>query len=148
MCLNFRTYSETIFSNFLQKLFKNKLLDFLNPLDFYFGAESTLLKCFLQYDHKILVATTIGYGNITPSTDEGKLFCIFFTLIGIPYFAYMISVIADVINKSIIKIRDSQNMPHSRIKFFYVLIGTILLIVIPARIFILLEGMLIIFTIN
>lgn len=28
------------------------------------------------------VATTIGYGNISPSTNHGKLFCIAFTVIG------------------------------------------------------------------
>ena len=43
------------------------------------------------------VATTIGYGSITPTTKKGKMFCIAFTLIGIPYFAYMIGSIADLI---------------------------------------------------
>ena len=28
------------------------------------------------------VATTIGYGNISPATNQGKLFCIAFTVIG------------------------------------------------------------------
>jgi len=47
------------------------------------------------------VATTIGYGSITPTTEEGKLFCIIFTIIGIPYFAYMIGAIADLIGQGI-----------------------------------------------
>ena len=47
------------------------------------------------------VATTIGYGSITPATEEGKLFCIIFTIIGIPYFAYMIGSVADLIGRGI-----------------------------------------------
>lgn len=38
------------------------------------------------------VCTTIGYGNIVPATFEGRLFCIFFALIGIPF---TLTVIAD-----------------------------------------------------
>ena len=38
------------------------------------------------------VCTTIGYGNIVPETFEGRLFCIFFALIGIPF---TLTVIAD-----------------------------------------------------
>lgn len=30
------------------------------------------------------VVTTIGYGNISPSTTYGQIFCVFFALIGIP----------------------------------------------------------------
>lgn len=38
------------------------------------------------------VCTTIGYGNIVPETFEGRLFCIFFAIIGIPF---TLTVIAD-----------------------------------------------------
>uniref|UniRef100_A0A336KAZ3 CSON001042 protein n=1 Tax=Culicoides sonorensis TaxID=179676 RepID=A0A336KAZ3_CULSO len=38
------------------------------------------------------ILTTIGYGNIAPVTFEGRLFCIFFALIGIPL---TLTVIAD-----------------------------------------------------
>lgn len=30
------------------------------------------------------IITTIGYGNIVPVTKEGRIFCIFFAMIGIP----------------------------------------------------------------
>ncbi|XP_039605814.1 potassium channel subfamily K member 17-like [Polypterus senegalus] len=30
------------------------------------------------------VATTIGYGNMAPSTPDGQIFCVFFALFGIP----------------------------------------------------------------
>ncbi|KAL3267242.1 hypothetical protein HHI36_011375, partial [Cryptolaemus montrouzieri] len=38
------------------------------------------------------VLTTIGYGNITPETTEGRIFCIVFALVGIPL---TLTVIAD-----------------------------------------------------
>jgi len=39
------------------------------------------------------ILTTIGYGNIAPVTFPGRLFCIFFAMVGIPF---TLSVIADV----------------------------------------------------
>jgi len=39
------------------------------------------------------ILTTIGYGNIAPDTFAGRLFCILFAIIGIPF---TLSVIADV----------------------------------------------------
>merc|ERR1711915_544875 len=39
------------------------------------------------------ILTTIGYGNISPTTLGGRLFCIFFAIIGIPF---TLSVLADL----------------------------------------------------
>ena len=39
------------------------------------------------------ILTTIGYGNISPVTFPGRLFCIFFAIIGIPF---TLSVLADL----------------------------------------------------
>jgi len=39
------------------------------------------------------ILTTIGYGNFAPVTFPGRLFCIFFAIVGIPF---TLSVIADV----------------------------------------------------
>ena len=39
------------------------------------------------------IVTTVGYGNIAPATTAGRLFCILFAIIGIPF---TLSVIADV----------------------------------------------------
>ena len=44
------------------------------------------------------VATTIGYGYPSPATDSGKIFCILFMAIGVPYFAYMTTVLSQNIN--------------------------------------------------
>ena len=39
------------------------------------------------------ILTTIGYGNISPVTFPGRLFCILLAIIGIPF---TLSVIADI----------------------------------------------------
>ena len=39
------------------------------------------------------ILTTIGYGNISPVTFPGRLFCIIFAIIGIPF---TLSVLADL----------------------------------------------------
>ena len=39
------------------------------------------------------ILTTIGYGNIAPVTALGRLFCIAFAIVGVPF---TLSVIADV----------------------------------------------------
>ena len=39
------------------------------------------------------ILTTIGYGNIALVTFPGRLFCIFFAIVGVPF---TLSVIADV----------------------------------------------------
>ena len=39
------------------------------------------------------ILTTIGYGNIAPVTTPGRVFCIFFAIVGVPF---TLSVIADV----------------------------------------------------
>lgn len=39
--------------------------------------------------------TTIGYGDLVPVTDSGKVFTILFSLMGIGVFLYALSVIAE-----------------------------------------------------
>uniref|UniRef100_A0A3B4C2K1 Potassium channel domain-containing protein n=1 Tax=Pygocentrus nattereri TaxID=42514 RepID=A0A3B4C2K1_PYGNA len=41
------------------------------------------------------IITTIGYGNISPQTDWGKLFCICYALVGIPLFGFLLAGVGD-----------------------------------------------------
>ena len=74
---------------------------------FFFAGTGKLENCrqkfktWIRFSYHNKVATTIGYGSITPATEEGKMFCIIFTIIGIPYFAYMIGSVADLIGRGI-----------------------------------------------
>ncbi|XP_007891104.1 potassium channel subfamily K member 3 [Callorhinchus milii] len=46
----------------------------------------------------ITVITTIGYGHAAPSTDEGKVFCMFYALLGIPLTLVMFQSMGERIN--------------------------------------------------
>ncbi len=77
------------------------------------------------------------------------MFCIVFTIIGIPYFAYMIGSLADLIGFAIDKFKKSLRLPSNVITYGYLLSGTtsssklvsfffrgtMLMIIIPAKIF-------------
>ncbi|XP_069749995.1 potassium channel subfamily K member 4-like [Narcine bancroftii] len=41
------------------------------------------------------VITTIGFGNVAPRTDEGRLLCIVYALVGIPMFASLLMGVGD-----------------------------------------------------
>uniref|UniRef100_A0A3B1JKG7 Potassium two pore domain channel subfamily K member 4 n=2 Tax=Astyanax mexicanus TaxID=7994 RepID=A0A3B1JKG7_ASTMX len=41
------------------------------------------------------IITTIGYGNISPQTKWGKLFCICYALVGIPLFGFLLAGVGD-----------------------------------------------------
>lgn len=41
------------------------------------------------------VVTTIGYGHVTPISDGGKLFCIIYAIIGIPFLLLLLSASVD-----------------------------------------------------
>ena len=56
------------------------------------------------------LATTIGYGNVVPETRNGKIFCLLFVTVGIPYFGYMMSMLSDNINIVILKV----SLTHTR----------------------------------
>lgn len=59
-------------------------------------------------------------------------------MIGIPYFAYMISVIAELINNVITWAKS--RITGISITGLYITGGTIFMIVIPAKIFVVVEG--------
>ena len=47
------------------------------------------------------LVSTIGYGNVSPVTQNGKLFCIFFVAFGVPYFAYLLTILSEVISDAL-----------------------------------------------
>lgn len=63
-----------------------------------------------------------------------------FTIIGIPYFAYMIGALADLISLAIDWIRQKRHLSSQLISAAYLLFGAMFMIVIPAHIFIKVEG--------
>ena len=52
--------------------------------------------------------TTIGYGVQAPETAKGRIYCVFYTLIGIPLNLYYIATMAGYLTKFVEKILDNQ----------------------------------------
>ncbi|GAA6109283.1 potassium channel subfamily K member 10b isoform X1 [Tachysurus ichikawai] len=99
------------------------------------------------------VITTIGYGNIAPSTEGGKIFCILYAIFGIPLFGFLLAGIGDQLGtmfvKSILKVEGIFRQRHRQISqtkirvtstILFILAGCIVFVAIPAVIFQHIEG--------
>ncbi|KAJ8411839.1 hypothetical protein AAFF_G00154770 [Aldrovandia affinis] len=96
--------------------------------------------------------TTIGYGNIAPSTEGGKIFCILYSIFGIPLFGFLLAGIGDQLGtifvKSIAKVekmfRKHKRISQTKIRvistILFILAGCIVFVTIPAFIFKRIEG--------
>lgn len=45
----------------------------------------------------------IGYGNIAPSTEGGKIFCILYAIFGIPLFGFLLAGVGDQLGTIFVK---------------------------------------------
>ncbi|XP_076026679.1 potassium channel subfamily K member 17-like [Genypterus blacodes] len=88
------------------------------------------------------VVTTIGYGNISPSTTAGQIFCVFFALFGIPLNVvvlnrvgkYMLVIernICDFLQEKTVKKRCTRFLIH----LVSYLTGMVLFFVVPMLVF-------------
>ncbi|XP_077179531.1 potassium channel subfamily K member 10 isoform X2 [Paroedura picta] len=92
------------------------------------------------------VITTIGYGNIAPSTEGGKIFCILYAIFGIPLFGFLLAGIGDqlgtIFGKSIARVEKvfrKKQVSQTKIRvistILFILAGCIVFVTIPAVIF-------------
>uniref|UniRef100_A0A665WCV6 Potassium channel subfamily K member 10-like n=1 Tax=Echeneis naucrates TaxID=173247 RepID=A0A665WCV6_ECHNA len=94
------------------------------------------------------VITTIGYGNIAPSTEGGKIFCILYAIFGIPLFGFLLAGIGDQLGtifvKSILRVEKIFRISQTKIRvtstILFILAGCIVFVTIPAVIFKYIEG--------
>uniref|UniRef100_A0A8C5NCW5 Potassium channel domain-containing protein n=1 Tax=Gouania willdenowi TaxID=441366 RepID=A0A8C5NCW5_GOUWI len=99
------------------------------------------------------VITTIGYGNIAPSTVGGKIFCILYAIFGIPLFGFLLAGIGDQLGtifvKSILRVERIFRQKHKQFSqtkirvtsvILFILAGCIVFVTIPAVIFKHIEG--------
>ncbi|XP_070271490.1 potassium channel subfamily K member 10 isoform X1 [Myotis yumanensis] len=97
------------------------------------------------------VITTIGYGNIAPSTEGGKIFCILYAIFGIPLFGFLLAGIGDqlgtIFGKSIARVEKvfrKKQVSQTKIRvistILFILAGCIVFVTIPAVIFQYIEG--------
>lgn len=104
------------------------------------------------------VLTTIGYGNVSPLTKGGKLFCMLFAIIGIPVTLVLLGAILERLMKlalAALNILNTRVQPylsaifskrltihHMRVIFSFgcTMILLVFLIIIPAAIYAHIEG--------
>uniref|UniRef100_A0A668ASQ9 Potassium channel subfamily K member 4 n=1 Tax=Myripristis murdjan TaxID=586833 RepID=A0A668ASQ9_9TELE len=97
------------------------------------------------------IITTIGFGNISPKTNGGQLFCIFYALVGIPMFGILLAGVGDHLGtglrKAIAKIetlflkwRVSPTIVRVISAVLSILLGCLLFVAVPILVFQEVEG--------
>ncbi|XP_037549511.1 potassium channel subfamily K member 2 [Nematolebias whitei] len=97
------------------------------------------------------VITTIGFGNTSPHTEGGRIFCIVYALLGIPLFGFLLAGVGDqlgtIFGKGIAKVEKmfmhwdiSQTKIRVISTLMFVLFGCLLFVALPAAIFKHIEG--------
>ncbi|XP_068117384.1 potassium channel subfamily K member 4 isoform X3 [Hyperolius riggenbachi] len=92
------------------------------------------------------VITTIGFGNNAPKTEGGRIFCIFYALVGIPLFGILLAGVGDHLGSSLrkgigkvelifLKWRVSPTIVRVISAVLFILIGCLLFVLIPTLIF-------------
>uniref|UniRef100_UPI0037E7DA29 potassium channel subfamily K member 2b isoform X2 n=1 Tax=Semicossyphus pulcher TaxID=241346 RepID=UPI0037E7DA29 len=97
------------------------------------------------------VITTIGFGNISPHTEFGRIFCIIYALLGIPLFGFLLAGVGDQlgtifgkgiakVEKMIVKWKVSQTKIRVFSTLLFILFGCLIFVALPAVIFKHIEG--------
>ncbi|XP_040908402.1 potassium channel subfamily K member 4 [Toxotes jaculatrix] len=97
------------------------------------------------------IITTIGFGNISPKTEGGQLFCIFYALVGIPLFGILLAGVGDHLGtglrKTVAKIetlflkwRVSPTIVRVISAVLSILLGCLLFVAVPILVFQEVEG--------
>ncbi|XP_041661802.1 potassium channel subfamily K member 2-like [Cheilinus undulatus] len=97
------------------------------------------------------VITTIGFGNISPHTEGGRIFCIIYALLGIPLFGFLLAGVGDQlgtifgkgiakVEKMIVKWKVSQTKIRVFSTLLFILFGCLIFVALPAVIFQHIEG--------
>ncbi|XP_026197689.1 potassium channel subfamily K member 2 isoform X1 [Anabas testudineus] len=97
------------------------------------------------------VITTIGFGNISPHTEGGRIFCIIYALLGIPLFGFLLAGVGDQlgtifgkgiakVEKMIVKWKVSQTKIRVISTLLFILFGCLIFVALPAVIFKHIEG--------
>lgn len=92
------------------------------------------------------IITTIGFGNISPKTEGGQLFCIFYALVGIPMFGILLAGVGDHLGtglrKTVLKIetlflkwRVSPTIVRVISAVLSILLGCVLFVAVPIFVF-------------
>lgn len=80
------------------------------------------------------ISAISGYGNISPSTRNGQLFCIFYAIIGIPLVGVFLVAIGKKLSIPVTKFKNRSKNKYARVAKSVViaLLGFALLLFLPA----------------
>ncbi|XP_068600479.1 potassium channel subfamily K member 4 [Brachionichthys hirsutus] len=92
------------------------------------------------------IITTIGFGNTSPKTEWGQVFCIFYALVGIPMFGFLLAGVGDHLGtglrKTVAKIetlflkwRVSPTLVRVISAVLSILLGCLLFVAVPILVF-------------
>ncbi|XP_062981469.1 potassium channel subfamily K member 16 [Elgaria multicarinata webbii] len=92
------------------------------------------------------VVTTIGYGNLAPSTVDGQVFCVFYALFGVPLNLAFLNQLGKGLSAHLINLERWVHKPgrarmvQTLTMVFFLTAGTLLFLVFPPMIFSYVEG--------
>ncbi|TSL04292.1 Potassium channel subfamily K member 4 [Bagarius yarrelli] len=92
------------------------------------------------------IITTIGYGNISPKTEWGQLFCICYALVGIPMFGFLLAGVGDHLGTGLrhavakiemlfLKWKVSPTIVRVISAMLSILLGLVLFVFVPTLVF-------------
>ncbi|XP_036619183.1 potassium channel subfamily K member 4 [Trichosurus vulpecula] len=92
------------------------------------------------------IVTTIGYGNMVLLTDEARLFCIFYALVGIPLFGILLAGVGDKLGSTLrrgighvetifLKWKVQPAAVRSLSALLFLLVGCLLFVLVPMFVF-------------
>ncbi|KAF7649938.1 hypothetical protein LDENG_00133740 [Lucifuga dentata] len=93
------------------------------------------------------VVTTIGYGNLSPSTVYGQVFCVFYALCGIPLNIIFLNQMGKCLTthlgrleRGMVSVVPHKQMVEALAVSFFFITGSLLFLVIPPLLFSYVEG--------
>ncbi|KFP43885.1 Potassium channel subfamily K member 16, partial [Chlamydotis macqueenii] len=92
------------------------------------------------------VVTTIGYGNLSPSTVAGQIFCVFYALFGVPLNLAFLNQLGKGLNAHLITLERWVQKPgraqvvQTLAVAIFLITGTLLFLVFPPLVFSYVEG--------
>ncbi|XP_078069653.1 potassium channel, subfamily K, member 16-like [Mustelus asterias] len=93
------------------------------------------------------VVTTIGFGNLSPSTVGGQVFCVFYALLGVPLNLIFLNTLGRSLNGYLKRLEGSAQKSSNHKQalkiftmVFFLIVGTVLFLVFPPLVFSHVEG--------
>uniref|UniRef100_A0A3Q2WQ40 Potassium channel, subfamily K, member 2b n=2 Tax=Haplochromini TaxID=319058 RepID=A0A3Q2WQ40_HAPBU len=109
------------------------------------GSFSAIIIILIYSVVQVFMWRTLRFGNISPHTEGGRIFCIIYALLGIPLFGFLLAGVGDqlgtIFGKGIAKVEKMIKWKVSQTKIrvistlLFILFGCLIFVALPAVIF-------------